>query len=75
MTISLAHRAACEAHQTRADFQRLGGQRFSLPSMPDCYDYANHCLDMWNNAVDHVARSEFLRMADAWLQLASELDG
>jgi hypothetical protein len=42
--------------------------------MRDCYHCANRCLDMWNDCVDHAARSELLRMADAWLQLALKLD-
>jgi hypothetical protein len=62
--------------KARADHgtERRRGQRFSLPSVRDCYDRANRCLDMWNDSVDHAARSELLRMADAWLQAASELD-
>jgi hypothetical protein len=60
----------------RADFRthRLSGQRFHLPSGRDCYDCANLCLDIWNDSVDHAAQSQLLRMADAWLQLASESD-
>jgi hypothetical protein len=45
-----------------------------LPSVQDCFDRANRCLDMWNDSVDHAARSGLLRMADTWLQLASEPD-
>jgi hypothetical protein len=44
-----------------------------LPSVRDCNQCANHCLEMWNDSVDHAARSSLLRMADAWLQLAAEL--
>ena len=64
------------SHNSRADYgtDRLPGQRFPLPSEQDCYDCANRCLDMWNDSVDHAARSQLLRMADAWLQLASESD-
>jgi hypothetical protein len=60
----------------RADHgaERLRGQLFSLPSVQDCYHCANRCLDMWNDSVDHAARSRLLRMADAWLQSASESD-
>ena len=54
--------------------EQLDGQRLSLPSEHDCYDHANRCLDMWNDSVDHVARLWLLRMADAWLQMASESD-
>jgi hypothetical protein len=62
------------SHNSRADYgtERLPGQRFSLPSVQDCYDCANRCLNMWNDSVDHAARSSLLRMADAWLQLACE---
>lgn len=42
------------------------------PSVQDCYDCANRGLDMWNDLVDHAARSGLLQMADAWLRLASE---
>jgi hypothetical protein len=64
------------SHEARADYGtvRLRGQRASLLDVQDCYDWANRCLDMWNESVDDVARSGLLRMADAWLQLASELD-
>jgi hypothetical protein len=64
------------SNDSRADYgtDRLPGQRFPLPSERDCYDCANRCLDMWNDSVDHAARSQLLRMADAWLQLASESD-
>jgi hypothetical protein len=63
-------------HKALADYgtERLRGPRFSLPSVRDCFDCANRCLDMWNDSVDHAARSELLQMADRWLQLASELD-
>jgi hypothetical protein len=44
-----------------------------LPSVQDCNHCANRCLEMWNESVDHAARSSLLRMADAWLQLAAEL--
>ena len=44
-----------------------------LPSVQDCNHCANRCLEMWNDSVDHAARSSLLRMADAWLQLAAEL--
>jgi hypothetical protein len=54
--------------------ERLRGQRFSLPSAQDCYDHANLCMHMWNRSDDHATGSWLLRMADAWLQLASELD-
>jgi hypothetical protein len=47
--------------------------REALPSVQDCNYCANRCLDMWNDSVDHAARSSLLRMADAWLQLAGEL--
>jgi hypothetical protein len=62
------------SNDSRADYgtDRLPGQRFPLPSERDCYDCANRCLDMWNDSVDHAAQSSLLRMADAWLQLASE---
>jgi hypothetical protein len=65
------------SHKARADHgtELLRGQRFSLPSVQDCYDCANRCLDMWNDSVDHASRSSLLRMADAWLQLASEFEG
>jgi hypothetical protein len=64
------------SNDSRADYgtDRLPGQRFPLPSERDCFDCANRCLDMWNDSVDHAARSQLLRMADAWLQLASETD-
>jgi hypothetical protein len=45
-----------------------------LPSVQDCYDCANRCLDMWNDSVDPAAPPWLLRMADAWLQLASDSD-
>jgi hypothetical protein len=63
-------------HKARADHGtlQLRGQPFSLPSDQDCYYCANRCLDMWNDSVDHAARSWLLRMADAWLQLASEFE-
>jgi hypothetical protein len=62
------------SHNARADrgTELLCGQRFSLPSVQDCYHCANRCLDMWNDSVDHAAHSWLLRMADAWLRLASE---
>jgi hypothetical protein len=44
-----------------------------LPSVQDCHHCANRCLEMWNDSVDHAARSSLLRMADAWLALAAEL--
>jgi hypothetical protein len=44
-----------------------------LRSVHDCHHCANRCLEMWNDSVDHAARSSLLRMADAWLQLAAEL--
>jgi hypothetical protein len=50
----------------------MPGERFPLPRVQDCYDCANHCLDMWNDSVDHAAQSSLLRMAEAWLQLAFE---
>jgi hypothetical protein len=61
---------------SRADYgtDGLPGQRFPFPTAQDGYDCANRCLDMWNDSVDHAARSQLLRMADAWLQLASESD-
>jgi hypothetical protein len=64
------------SHKARADHgtERLGGQRSSLPNVHDCYDQANLCLVMWNGSDDHAARSCLLRTADAWLQLAFELD-
>ena len=64
------------SHKARVDYgtEPLRGQRFSLPSVQDCYHCANRCLDMWNNFADHVARSWLLQMADAWLQLASNSD-
>jgi hypothetical protein len=52
--------------------QELPGAQ-DLPSRQDCYHCANRCLEMWNESVDHAARSSLLRMADAWLQLAAEL--
>ena len=63
------------SHKARADHgtELLCGQRFALPSVEDCYHWANRCLEMWNDSVDHAARSSLLRMADAWLQLAAEL--
>jgi hypothetical protein len=62
-------------HEARANHgtELLCRQRFSSPSVEDCYHWANRCLDMWNDSVDHAARSLLLRMADAWLQLALEL--
>jgi hypothetical protein len=64
------------SHEARADYgtEPLRGRRFSLPSVQDCYHCANRCLDMWNDSVDHAARSWLLQMADAWLQLASDAD-
>jgi hypothetical protein len=64
------------SHNARADLgtERLRGQQSSLPDAQDCYDRANLCMEMWNDSVDHAARSWLLRMADAWLQLASELE-
>jgi hypothetical protein len=64
------------SHKALADYgtEPLRGQRFSLPSAQDCYHCANRCLDMWNDSVDHATRSWLLRMADAWLQLASEFE-
>jgi hypothetical protein len=63
------------SHKARADHgtEPSCGQRFSLPSVQDCYHCANRCLDMWNDSVDHAGQSWLLRMADAWLQLAFEL--
>jgi hypothetical protein len=62
------------SHNARADLgtERLRGQQSSLPDAQDCYQCANRCLDMWNDSADHAARALLLRMADAWLQLASE---
>jgi hypothetical protein len=65
------------SHNALADYgtEQLYGQRFSLPSVHDCHYWANRCLDLWNdNDSDHAARSWLLRVADAWLQLASESD-
>jgi hypothetical protein len=53
---------------------RLSGHRFLLPNVEDCYLCANSCLDMWNESVDHAARSWLLQMAGAWMQLASQSD-
>jgi hypothetical protein len=52
----------------------LRGQVFILPSVHDCHDHANSCLDMWNDSVDRTARSWLLGMADAWMRLALELE-
>jgi hypothetical protein len=62
--------------KARADrgTEQLRLQRFPLPSVQDCYHCANRCLEMWNDSADHAARSRLLRMADAWLRLASESD-
>ena len=62
------------SHEARANHgtELLCGQPFSLPSVEDCYHWANRCLDMWNDSVDHAAQLSLLRMADAWLQLAFE---
>jgi hypothetical protein len=62
-------------HKARADHETddLYGDRSSLPNVQDCYDRANLCMDMWNGANDHAALSGLLQMADAWLQLATEL--
>ena len=62
------------SHEARANHgtELLCGQPFSLPSVEDCYHWANRCLDMWNDSVDHAAQLSLLRMADAWLRLASE---
>jgi hypothetical protein len=64
------------SHNVRADYrtEQLRGQRFPLPSVQDCYHCANRCLDMWKDSAEHTAQSSLLRMADAWLQLASESD-
>jgi hypothetical protein len=64
------------SQKPRADSgtERLDGQRFPLPRVQDCYDRANLCLVMWNGSADHAARSSLLRMADAWMKLAFELD-
>jgi hypothetical protein len=59
------------SHKARADY-RTERLCEPLPSVQDCYHCANRCLDMWNDSVDHAAQSWLLRMADAWLQLASE---
>jgi hypothetical protein len=64
------------SHEARADCGtgRPRGQRFSLPSAQDRYHCANRCLEIWNDSDDYAARAWLLRMADAWLQLASESD-
>jgi hypothetical protein len=64
------------SQEARADYgtERPRGQRFSLPSVQDCYYCANRCLEIWNDSDDHTARSWLLRMAHAWLQSASESD-
>jgi hypothetical protein len=54
--------------------ERLRSERSSSPNVRDCYHCANRCLDMWNDSVDHAARSWLLQMADAWLQLTSEFE-
>jgi hypothetical protein len=61
------------SHKARAD---RGSKRLRepLPNVQDCYHCANRCLGMWNDSVDHATRSWLLRMADAWLQLASEFE-
>jgi hypothetical protein len=56
------------------EFNERGGNGLGGLSVSDCYYCANRCLDMWNDSVDHAARSELLRMAHMWLQLASESD-
>jgi hypothetical protein len=53
---------------------RLCGERSSLPNVRDCYDSANLCIDMWNGSDDHANCSWLLRTAEAWLQLAFELN-
>jgi hypothetical protein len=58
--------------QANREAGRLRGQGSSLPSVENCYDCANCCLDMWNDSVDHTAWSSLLQMADAWLLLAFE---
>jgi hypothetical protein len=52
---------------------RLRCFRLSMPSVQDCYERANSCLNDWNLSDDNTGRSWLLRTADAWLQLASEL--
>jgi hypothetical protein len=52
----------------------MPGERLPMPRVQECYDCANHCLDMWNDSVDHATQSSLLRMADAWLQLTFESD-
>jgi hypothetical protein len=39
-----------------------------------CYDRSNSWLDDWNGSGGHDACSWLLRTADAWLQLAYELN-
>jgi hypothetical protein len=65
---------SCSSALVKRIDSQLAAPHLPLPSMQDCHDCANHCLDMWNNSVDHAERSCLLRLADAWLQLASELD-
>jgi hypothetical protein len=55
------------------NIERSRRQQSSLPGVQHCYDCANRCLDLWNDSVDHTIRSELLRMACAWLNLAFEL--
>jgi hypothetical protein len=61
------------SHNERADHlsDRL---REPSPDLQDCYHCANRFLDMWYDSVDHATRSWLLRMADAWLQLASKFE-
>jgi hypothetical protein len=64
----------CQQARDDHGTEQLREQRFSLPSVQVCYHCANRCLDMWNDSGDHVARAWLLRVAEAWLQLASESD-
>ena len=42
-------------------------------SAQNCYDYAHFCMDVWNS-IDCATEMWWLRMADAWLQVARKVE-
>jgi hypothetical protein len=40
----------------------------------DCRDYSNRCIEIANEAVTDASQTKFLRWAEAWLNLAEEID-
>jgi hypothetical protein len=42
------------------------GERFPLPRVQDCYDRANHCLDMWNCRPRRAVIPEWRMRGRSW---------